>query len=40
MQQRKPDPSRPAPVVQVKQRRTLSGFVGALLGRKKDEEKS
>ena len=38
--QRKPNPSRPAPVVQVKQRRTLAGFVGSLLGRKKEEEKT
>jgi len=36
--QRKPNPSRPAPVVQVKQRRTLAGFVGSLLGRKTDKE--
>ncbi|HEX5476963.1 MAG TPA: helicase-related protein, partial [Burkholderiales bacterium] len=31
---------RPAPVIQVKQRRTLVGFVGSLLGRKTEEEKS
>jgi len=34
----RPDPSRPAPVIQVKQRRTLTGFVGALLGRKRETE--
>jgi ATP-dependent RNA helicase RhlE len=34
----KPNPSRPAPVVQVKQRRSLGSFVGALLGRSKPEE--
>jgi ATP-dependent RNA helicase RhlE len=37
--ERKPDPSRPAPVIQRKQRRTLVGFVGALLGRKPEEPK-
>ena len=37
-QQRKPDTQRPAPVVQVKQRRSLGSFVGALLGRNKPEE--
>ena len=34
----KPNPSRPAPVVQVKQRRSLGAFVGSLLGRNKPEE--
>jgi ATP-dependent RNA helicase RhlE len=34
----KPNPSRPAPVVQVKQRRTIGAFVGALLGRKTTED--
>jgi ATP-dependent RNA helicase RhlE len=34
------DPKRPAPVIQHRQRKSLVGFVGALLGRKKDEEKS
>jgi ATP-dependent RNA helicase RhlE len=38
--ERKPDPSRPAPVIQRKKSRTLVGFVGALLGRKTEEEKS
>ena len=37
-QQPRPNPSRPAPVVQVKQRRSFSGFVGALLGRKREGE--
>ena len=37
--QRKPDPSRPAPVIQHKQRRTIAGFVGSLLGRKPEEPK-
>ena len=36
--QRKPNPSRPAPVIQHKQRRTIAGFVGALLGRKTEKE--
>jgi hypothetical protein len=36
--QRKPNPSRPAPVVQVKQRRSIAGIVGALLGRKPEKE--
>src|SRR5690606_37365775 len=31
---------RPAPVVQVKPRRSIAGFFGALLGRKNDDEKS
>lgn len=35
----KAKPSRPAPVVQVKQRRSLGSFVGALLGRKTEEPK-
>ena len=38
--QRKPNPSRPAPVIQHKQRRTIAGFVGALLGRKTEKEES
>ena len=36
--QHQPDPSRPAPVIQRK--RSFSGMVGALLGRKSEEEKS
>jgi ATP-dependent RNA helicase RhlE len=36
--ERKPERTRPAPVVQVKTRRTLGSFVGALLGRNKPEE--
>jgi ATP-dependent RNA helicase RhlE len=39
-QQPRADPKRPAPVIQHRQRKSLVGFVGALLGRKKDEEKS
>jgi len=39
-QQPHTDPKRPAPVIQHRQRKSLVGFVGALLGRKKDEEKS
>ena len=39
-QPRPADPNRPAPVIQVRQRKSLVGFVGALLGRKKEEEKS
>ena len=35
-QQRKPDPSRPAPVIQRK--RSFAGMVGALLGRKTETE--
>ena len=39
-QPRPADPNRPAPVIQHRQRKSLVGFVGALLGRKKEEEKS
>jgi len=37
-QPRPADPNRPAPVIQHRQRKSLVGFVGALLGRKKEEE--
>ena len=36
VQQHKPDPSRPAPVIQRK--RSFAGMVGTLLGRKKPTE--
>jgi ATP-dependent RNA helicase RhlE len=36
--ERKPGPARPAPVIQHKQRRTIAGFVGSLLGRKTDDK--
>jgi len=39
-QQRRPDPARPAPVIQHRKHKTLAGVVGALLGRKPEEEKS
>jgi hypothetical protein len=39
-QQPHPNPNRPAPVIQHRQRKSLVGFVGSLLGRKKEEEKS
>ena len=39
-QPRQPDPARPAPVIQHRHRKTLTGVVGALLGRKPEEEKS
>ena len=34
---KQPDPARPAPVIQHRQRRSIAGFVGSLLGRKKEE---
>jgi hypothetical protein len=36
--ERKPGPARPAPVIQHKQRRTIAGFVGSLLGRKTEDK--
>jgi hypothetical protein len=39
-QQPQTDPKRPAPVIQHRQRKSLVGFVGSLLGRKPEEEKS
>jgi hypothetical protein len=36
--ERKPASARPAPVIQHKQRRTIAGFVGALLGRKSEDK--
>ncbi len=39
-QQRRPDPARPAPVIQHRKHKTLAGAVGVLLGRKPEEEKS